>query len=133
MVTAWRMNDWSAIRNLFKKHLKYSMIQFFVTMIATVLFDLVVAILVGIVASMLIFVLKSCDLKIAISDVKRKNSDGSGKVRTDAKVVYLTGSVLWYSGPVDPCIGRIECRYAGRDFLGVWSFLILTTAQSRID
>ena len=95
MVTAWRMNDWSAIRNLVKKHLKYSMIQFFVTMIATVLFDLVVAILVGIVASMLIFVLKSCDLKIAISDVKRKNSDGSDEVRTDAKVVYLTGPLFF--------------------------------------
>lgn len=95
MVTAWRMNDWTAIRELFRKRLKSAAAQFLVTMIATVLFDLVIAILVGIVAAMLLFVLKSCDLKIAVSDVKRKNADGTDQVRTDVKVVYLTGPLFF--------------------------------------
>lgn len=95
MVTAWRMNEWHAIRELSQKKLRYSQIQFVVTMLATVFFDLVVAILVGIVAAMLIFVLKSCDLKIAMSDVKRSNEDGSEEVRRDAKVVYLTGPLFF--------------------------------------
>ena len=64
-------------------------------MVATVLFDLVIAILVGIVAAMLLFVLKSCDLKIAVSDVKRKNADGTDQIRTDVKVVYLTGPLFF--------------------------------------
>lgn len=95
MVTAWRMNDWQAIRGLFRKKLKYSIIQFLVTMAATVLFDLVVAILVGIAAAMLIFVLRSCDLQIAVSDVKKKNADGTQRVRSDVKVVYLTGPLFF--------------------------------------
>lgn len=95
MVTAWRMNEWHAIRELSQKKLRYSQIQFVVTMLATVFFDLVVAILVGIVAAMLIFVLKSCDLKIAMSDVKHSNEDGSEEVRRDAKVVYLTGPLFF--------------------------------------
>ena len=95
MVTAWRMNDWAAIREIFRKRLKSAAAQFLVTMVATVLFDLVIAILVGIVAAMLLFVLKSCDLKIAVSDVKRKNADGTDQVRTDVKVVYLTGPLFF--------------------------------------
>lgn len=95
MVTAWRMNDWPAIRELFRKRLKSASAQFLVTMVATVLFDLVIAILVGIVAAMLLFVLKSCDLKIAVSDVKRKNADGTDQIRTDVKVVYLTGPLFF--------------------------------------
>lgn len=95
MVTAWRMNDWPAIRELFRKRLKSASAQFLVTMVATVLFDLVIAILVGIVAAMLLFVLKSCDLKIAMSDVKRKNADGTDQIRTDVKVVYLTGPLFF--------------------------------------
>ena len=95
MVTAWRMNDWPAIRELFCKRLKSASAQFLVTMVATVLFDLVIAILVGIVAAMLLFVLKSCDLKIAVSDVKRKNADGTDQIRTDVKVVYLTGPLFF--------------------------------------
>ena len=95
MVPAWRMNDWPAIRELFRKRLKSASAQFLVTMVATVLFDLVIAILVGIVAAMLLFVLKSCDLKIAVSDVKRKNADGTDQIRTDVKVVYLTGPLFF--------------------------------------
>lgn len=95
MVTAWRMNDWPAIRELFRKRLKSASAQFLVTMVATVLFDLVIAILVGIVAAMLLFVLKSCDLKIAVSDVKRQNADGTDQIRTDVKVVYLTGPLFF--------------------------------------
>ena len=95
MVTAWRMNDWPAIRELFRKRLKSASAQFLVTMVATVLFDLVIAILVGIVAAMLLFVLKSCDLKIAMSDVKRQNADGTDQIRTDVKVVYLTGPLFF--------------------------------------
>ena len=40
MVTAWRMNEWKEIHYMFHKHLKTSMIQFSVTMLATIVFDL---------------------------------------------------------------------------------------------
>lgn len=95
MVTAWRMNEWDSIKRLFAKKLRSSEILFVATMLATVFFDLVIAILVGIVAAMLIFVLKNCDLKIAMSDVRRSLENGGEEVLHDAKVVYLTGPLFF--------------------------------------
>ena len=44
MVTAWRMNDWEGIRSIFSRKFKSAISQFLLTMIATVVFDLTVAI-----------------------------------------------------------------------------------------
>ena len=53
MVTAFRMNEWAVIKQLFQKRLKHSILQFVITMIATVVFDLTVAIVIGVVVAML--------------------------------------------------------------------------------
>ena len=95
MVTSWRMNDWATIRRLFSKRLRYSILQFVVTMAATVVFDLAVAIVVGIGVAMLLFVLKSCDLKIALSDIREQEVDGHEGEHRDMKVVYLTGPLFF--------------------------------------
>lgn len=94
IVTAFKMNDWKNIKSLFTKKMKTPLIQFLLTMISTVIFDLSIAILIGVVVSMLIFVLNSCNLKITISDVdktrfKNKNFD------KNIKVVYLTGPLFF--------------------------------------
>ena len=47
MVTAWRMNDWAGIRYIFAHRFKSAISQFLVTMLATVVFDLTVAIILG--------------------------------------------------------------------------------------
>lgn len=54
MVTAWRMNEWHEIRHIFKNMLFGEMLQFLVTMIATVIFDLTVAIVIGILVSLVL-------------------------------------------------------------------------------
>ena len=95
MVTAWRMNDWATIRSLFSKRLRHSILQFVITMAATVVFDLAVAIVVGIGVAMLLFVLKSCDLKIALSDIREQEVDGQEGDHQDMKVVYLTGPLFF--------------------------------------
>lgn len=69
MVTAWRMNDWEDIRKIFSKKFKTAIAQFLVTMIATVLFDLTVAILAGVVLSIVLFVIKSAKVNIDVQDV----------------------------------------------------------------
>ncbi|WP_395150845.1 SulP family inorganic anion transporter [uncultured Allofournierella sp.] len=94
MVTAWRMNEWPAIRRLFQNKLRASQAQFLATMAATVVFDLVVAILVGIGVAMLLFVLKSCNLEVAVSDVRRKQG-GQEIAFPQVKVVYLTGPLFF--------------------------------------
>lgn len=97
MVTAWRMNDWAAIKQIFSKRLKESMLQFIVTMIATVVFDLTIAIVAGVVAAMLIFVLKSCKLDVSVSGVDEEKLSDKG-VSGDfnrTRVIYLSGPLFF--------------------------------------
>jgi SulP family sulfate permease len=82
MVTAWRMNEWKLIKYFFKRKFVVAIIQYLVTMLVTVFFDLTVAIIVGIAVSMLFFVVKS-GLTIDTSDVK----DDDGNVLDHAKIV----------------------------------------------
>ncbi len=77
----------------------YSAMQFIITMAATVVFDLTKAILIGVVLSMLIFVLKSCELHIDISDVDKKRLKDAGQdiksSMRDTKLVYLAGPLFF--------------------------------------
>lgn len=98
IVTAWRMNEWESIKELFSKKLKHSMMQFLITMAATVIFDLTVAIIIGVVAAMIIFVLKSSELTVDVSDVnidKLINSGLHGKYHKHTKVIYLAGPLFF--------------------------------------
>lgn len=59
IVTAWRMNEWHEIKEMFGKKIWVAIIEFAVTMICTVVFDLTIAIIVGVVvAYALKFILK---------------------------------------------------------------------------
>ncbi len=97
MVTAWRMNDWESIKSIFKKKFKSSISQYVLTMLATVVFDLTIAIVIGVVVAMLLFIVKSCELRVVTSDVDE--SKLKGKVRSDKheefKVVYLSGPLFF--------------------------------------
>ncbi|MBE6611223.1 MAG: SulP family inorganic anion transporter [Ruminococcaceae bacterium] len=68
IVTAWRMNEWDAIRNIFGKKFVGAIIQFLVTMIATVVFDLTVAIIIGIAVSLVIFAVNAAKLRAEITE-----------------------------------------------------------------
>lgn len=97
MVTAWRMNEWKEIKQIFGKKLKEAILQFVVTMVATVVFDLTIAIVAGVVVAMLGFILKSSKLQVAVSHVDTEKLDGKG-VSGDhcgTRVVYLTGPLFF--------------------------------------
>ncbi|MBQ8906607.1 MAG: SulP family inorganic anion transporter [Ruminococcus sp.] len=96
MVTAFRMNEWEAIKQLFGKKLKHSCVQYIITMIATVVFDLTVAIAIGVVVAMLIFILKSSNLTIDVSDIDDEKLGYTGKpVHNGIKIVYLAGPLFF--------------------------------------
>ena len=78
MVTAFRMNDWAAIKSIFKKKFKSSILQYVLTMVSTVVFDLTVAIVIGVVAAMIVFVVKSSELRVTSSDI---DEAGRGRKR----------------------------------------------------
>lgn len=99
IVTAWRMNEWESIHFIFSKKLKTAMAQFCITMLATVIFDLTLAILLGVVFSILFFVIMISKIEINLSDIDPTrftlNDMHQQYDHTRTKVVYLTGPVFF--------------------------------------
>lgn len=114
MVTAFRMNDWAAIKSIFKKKFKSSILQYVLTMVSTVVFDLTVAIVIGVVAAMIVFVVKSSELRVTSSDIdedKLKGKVCSGH-HEEFKVVYVSGPLFF--GTQEKLINQLEALAAIR-------------------
>ncbi|NBK97524.1 MAG: SulP family inorganic anion transporter [Erysipelotrichia bacterium] len=94
MVTAFRMNEWESIKLILSNKFKSQIIQYSVTMICTVVFDLTIAIAVGILMAMLAFVKQSCELNIAVSDIDLE------KIPTNIDCDHSKTKVAYLSGPI---------------------------------
>lgn len=108
MMTAWRMNEWESILSYFKKAYKTSITQFLVTMAATVVFDLTIAILIGIGLSMLLFVIRSSTLGITVANIDERHERGKNLSAhmTKVRLVYVTGQLFF--GSQDQMVSAIE-------------------------
>lgn len=97
MVTAWRMNEWNEIKFIFGKKFGTAMIEFTITMVATVMFDLTIAIIIGVFLGMMIFIIKDADLKIDVSpvDLKRIKGHELAGDYVNTKIIYLTGPLFF--------------------------------------
>ena len=98
MVTAWRMNDWGGIRYIFSHKLKSGISQFLITMLATVIFDLTVAILLGVAYSAVLYIAKSSRIGVSFSDIdanKLRTVEGKPPVLETTGVVYVIGSLFF--------------------------------------
>lgn len=99
MVTAWRMNEWHAIQFMVKRRFKGAIIKFSVTMAATVVFDLTVAILIGFSVALILLVRSLSHLEINYDrvDLSRIRSDVPDLIHhySKAQVVYITGPVVF--------------------------------------
>ena len=103
MVTAWRMNEWHGIKTIFRRRVYTGIGQFLITMIATVVFDLTVAILIGIACAAVMFLLNAGRLTVETSRVDegrlarlermgRAADPGSANTML---VTYVTGSLFF--------------------------------------
>lgn len=97
MITAFRMNDWNEIGHIFKHKFKSEISQFLLTMIATVVFDLTVAIIIGVFFAVILYVAKSSELKVTVQDVddSRLKEKGLTGDHSQIKLVYLTGPLFF--------------------------------------
>lgn len=96
IMTAWRMNEWQEIKGLFKHKIKSSIAQFLITMLATVIFDLTVAIVIGVFLSMVLFVVNNADLSIETSNIEFDRIDEKlVHHHEDTKVIYLSGPIFF--------------------------------------
>ena len=108
MVTAWRMNEWEGIRYLFKHKFKSGISQFLITMVTTVVADLTVAILVGIVYSAILYISKASHIRVSFSKVDTSRLEGLEKapILENAGVAYITGDLFF--GAVDEFNHQME-------------------------
>ncbi|MDD2217127.1 MAG: SulP family inorganic anion transporter [Eubacteriales bacterium] len=97
MVTAWRMNEWQSIRHLFSHKLKGGIAKYLITMMTTVVFDLTVAIVVGVLFSIAMFLVYISQLKVTISELDSKKMGLPCKTTCHVQVIYITGSLFFAS------------------------------------
>lgn len=113
IVTAWRMNEWESIKYIFSKGFKGAIAKFLITMVCTVVFDLTVAIIVGVAFSFMLFVVKSSKIEINISRVENdKLRDSDENVEASHKnsvVMYITGSMFFGNcSKINDAISELE-------------------------
>jgi len=99
MVTAYRMNEWPAIRFMFGHRFKSGIITYCVTLLATITLDLTQAILIGGALSAAIFINQVANLQIELQnvDVERMRNRGLPLQTHCAfiRVAYLTGPLFF--------------------------------------
>ena len=100
MVTAWRMNEWGEIKTIFSKKFIGGIVKFLATMIATIVFDLTIAIIIGIVLSAFIYIYRSSSSTITVKDI---DEEKYGSVTKDTtKIIYIKGPVFFAN------VGKLE-------------------------
>lgn len=99
IVTAWRMNEWEAIGYMFKKGFKSAIFKFIVTMLATIFFDLTIAIVVGVLFALVFLVARMSKLEINYDPVDpdrlgSQHDPVSSRVE-NAVVAYISGPIIF--------------------------------------
>lgn len=97
IVTAWRMNEWTNIRYIFKNKFKSAALQFSITLICTVVFDLTIAIAAGCLLSMLIYIVKVSDVEVTVNDFDPRRLNKNVSFSEKVQVIYITGSLFFGS------------------------------------
>lgn len=99
LVTAWRMNEWNTIKYIFSKKFKGAMFKFLATMAATIVFDLTVAIVIGVVIALILLVVRLSRLEVRFDDVKpNRLQDKNAEIESiydNAEVAYIMGAVIF--------------------------------------
>ncbi len=98
MVTAWRMNEWKNIKYIFERRFKGAIVKFGITMIATVLFDLTQAIVIGVAVASIMFMVRISNMQISIHDVDEKRLND--KLRMVIKKPLKHVRVVYFTGPI---------------------------------
>jgi SulP family sulfate permease len=95
MVTAWRMNEWHSIRYIFGRKFRSGAASFLITLVATVVFDLTIAIAAGVVFAVVVFVARLSELEVTVSEIDPDRLRGKSGPRVHAQVVYVTGPIFF--------------------------------------
>lgn len=99
MVTAWRMNEWETIRYIFSHKFKGAILKFTATMLSTVVFDLTIAIFIGVFIALVLLIRRLSNIeihydKVDMSRIRTADKELTGRYG-NAMVVYISGPMIF--------------------------------------
>lgn len=104
VMTAVRMNDWKSIKYFFNKRIPEAIAMYLVTMLATVVFDLTLAIIAGVALSLIIMATKLTKIDIEVSEIDNTKIlpklEDVVKAGKHSAVVYITGTLFFANAEV---------------------------------
>jgi SulP family sulfate permease len=117
MVTAWRMNEWDAIRFIFGRRFKTAILAFGITMLATIALDLTQAILIGSLVAGAMFLNRIANMEIALEEVdaeklRSKGIETAGNCK-HVRVAYLIGPLFFAAvGQFNEAVASLKDTHA---------------------
>lgn len=119
LVTAWKMNDWAAIRFFFSKRLRHAIAAFLATLSATVVLDLTQAIVIGFGLSTMIFMAQMSDLVIVRQgiDPGRLEAAGHRFLAPEGSVAVYTLTGPLFFAAARKLIDEVEAHDGGETHL----------------
>ena len=97
LATSVRMNDWKSMREMFAKRQTTAIVQFLTTVLATVVFDLTTAILIGVAVALVCYLFEISRLQVSVCEVdpSRMASPYEPERHGQTRVAYLTGPLFF--------------------------------------
>lgn len=98
LVTSWRMHEWATIKAMIREKNHPAILLFSVTMFSTIIFDLSIAIVIGVICSCIFFIAKSARISIVTEEIDWQRMDlPDSPVGSDWAVIYITGPLFFMS------------------------------------
>lgn len=112
LITSWRMHEWTTIRTMFKQKNRAAILLFIVTMLSTIIFDLSIAIVIGVICGCIFFIVKSSRISIISEEIDWTRMDlPHSEVGSNWAVIYITGPLFFMSAnqlkrELDQAVGK---------------------------
>lgn len=97
MIVAWRMNEWVTISFMVSGKFKGAIFKFVITMLTTVIFDLTVAIVVGVMIGLILQTVRFSHLRISYDEIdpSRLHEEVDEELPVNGLVCYITGPIVF--------------------------------------
>jgi Sulfate permease and related transporters (MFS superfamily) len=105
------MNAWQNIRYMFGRRFCWSAGQFLITMIATVAFNLAIAVMLGVLFSLLYFLMKMSNIEVSVCEIEESRMGCEINLPSDVKVMYVTGPIFF--GSLNCLMKEMESQSTG--------------------
>lgn len=98
LITSWRMHEWDTIKTMIQQRNLTAILLFLVTMLSTIIFDLSIAIVIGVIFGCVFFIAKSAKISIITENIDWQRMDmAHSDAGSNWVVVYITGPLFFMS------------------------------------